>query len=58
MLFRSVPEQTQPVERPKPAEGDWERNWLLLPALGTAVLTLLTVTISVPASKRNPKENN
>ena len=48
----TVPEQTQPVERPKPAEGDWERNWLLLPALGTAVLTLLTVTISVPASKR------
>ena len=48
----TVPEQTQPVERPKPAEGDWERNWLLLPALGTVVLTLLTVTISLPASKR------
>ena len=49
---QTQPEPTQPVERPKPEEGKWERNWLLLPALGTAVLTLLTATISVPASKR------
>ena len=49
---QTQPEPTQPVERPRSEEGKWERNWLLLPALGTAVLTLLTATISVPASKR------
>lgn len=50
----TAPEETQPMERPaptEPPEGKWERNWLLLPALGTAVLTVLTVCISAPASK-------
>lgn len=43
------PEQIPPPEPRQPAEN----NWLLLPAVGTAVLALLTRCLSLPAKKEN-----
>lgn len=43
------PEETQPME-PQPMA---EKNWLIVPAVGTAVLTLLTLCLSLPSSKEN-----
>ena len=43
------PEQTPPSEPRQQAE----KNWLILPAVGTAVLTLLTRFLSLPSKKEN-----
>lgn len=43
------PEETRPVEPQSPAE----KNWLIIPAVGTAVLTLLTLCLSLPYKKEN-----
>ena len=43
------PEQSPPAAPQQPAE----KNWLILPAVGTAVLVLLTRCLSLPSKKEN-----
>lgn len=47
------PSQQQPEEKRADPEGQSlaERNWLILPAVGTAALTVLTLCLSLPPSK-------
>ena len=62
--YRKEPPPTQPIQESQPPapqprqsvseekpESPWERCWILLPTLGTALLTLLTACLSNPAPK-------
>ena len=48
-----IPSTLPPEEKSAEAEkqSPAQRNWLLLPAVGTAVLTVLTLCLNLPASK-------
>lgn len=49
----SAPSTPPPTIQPEQTEAAklGEKNWIILPAVGTVVLTVLTVCLSVPASK-------